>query len=112
MISFAQIFFYIHSALCLAYVLMVGKLTINVLVAAVSVPPSLFTSSSSTHSGTLPVEGHSSFGELMVSSVGNTSNFSDDKIINGIMYFVLGFFLLYAEIYMYHIYSLSCVLPL
>lgn len=112
----------------MAYLVMVGKLAVDTLMAAASVttvsanqPSILATSVSGANSslsghslvlGHSSVSGHSSLEELIPSSQGNINNFTDDKIVNGIMYFILGLFLLYAEIYMYRIYSLSCVLPL
>lgn len=85
--NFAKIFFYIHSGLCLAYLAMVCRLSVGA-----------FLCTASASSTALKID--------------NLYLINDDRVVNGIMYLILGLFLLYAEIYMYRIYSLSQVLSL
>jgi len=87
MMNFAKIFFYMHSCLCLAYFLMVCRLSVGAVLCTVS-------------------------GSSSSLKVDNLYLINDERVVNGIMYLILGLFLLYAEIYMYRIYSLSQVLSL
>ena len=50
--------------------------------------------------------------EKKMVQINNLYLINDERVVNGIMYLVLGLFLVYAEIYMYRIYSISQVLSL
>ena len=87
MMNFAKIFFYMNSCLCLAYFVMVCRLSVGAILCGAS-------------------------GSSSAPKVDNLYLVNDERVVNGIMYLILGLFLLYVEIYMYRIYSLSQVLSL
>ena len=87
MISLAKIFFYIHTALCFAYVCVVL----------------------SALGRSLKSEGALDFGSLRV---GNLLLLNNDRVVDGVTYLILGLFLLYAEIYMYRVYSMALAFQL
>ena len=82
MIWIAKIFFYLHTALCCVYLGVVARACFR------------------------SVLGGSSF-SMDTLQVGDILVLNNDKVVDGMTYLVLGLFLLYAEIYMYRVYTLA-----
>jgi len=82
MIWLAKTFFWLHSTLCLVYLVVVGRAALKAVTDGSGFGPTSFR-----------------FGDILV--------LNNDKVVDGMTYLVLGLFLLYAEIYMYRVYAMA-----
>ena len=82
MIWIAKIFFYLHTAICCAYLAIVARAFVRT------------------------ITGGKGF-SFDTMQVGDILVMNNDKVVDGMTYLVLGLFLLYAEIYMYRVYTVA-----
>jgi len=82
MIAFARTFFWLHTVLCVGFVFMALRAGVSAIGSADTVLP-----------------GRSRLGSIAV--------VNDDRAVTGLMYVVLGLFLVYAEIYLYRVYTMA-----
>ena len=82
MIWIAKIFFYLHTAICCAYLAIVARAFVRT------------------------ITGGKGF-TFDTMQVGDILVMNNDKVVDGMTYLVLGLFLLYAEIYMYRVYTVA-----
>lgn len=87
MVKLAEIFFWLHTGLCVTYLCWAGRAAVRSLRGGLNALPKSF-----------------QLGDMLV--------LSNDKVVDGMTYLVLGLFLLYAEIYMYRVYCMATAFSL